>query len=164
MRPVKTPTCLKQTGKCRSAWSRWRWFEPIAAARSEMVLAAPDAALRPRAACGLRPASAENLAPANTLHAGTETVRSLAANDGGLVGTFHGAAFDGKSLTLERFAYHSVKDHRRWRAVDNSGSSGVQWLRRAPHGARSFSSLAPSSYPCRPPHSGRVASSRFSAS
>jgi hypothetical protein len=30
-----------------------------------------------------------------------------------LVGTFHGAAFDGKSLTLERFAYHPVKDHHR---------------------------------------------------
>ena len=90
----------------------------------------PRSDREPRAA--LRPASAENLAPANTLHAGTETVRSLAANDGGLVGTFHGAAFDGKSLTLERFAYHSVKDHRRWRAVDNSASSGVQWRSTGP--------------------------------
>src|ERR1700682_3787732 len=89
----------------------------------------------------LRAARAQNLASANTLHAGAETVCSLAANDGGLIGTFHGAAFDGKSLTLERFAYHSVKDHHRSRAVDNSGSSGVQWLRRAPHGARSFFQL-----------------------
>src|ERR1700687_1354905 len=89
----------------------------------------------------LRPASAQDLATAHTLHAGAETVCSLAANDGGLVGTFHGAAFDGKSLTLERFAYRSVKDHHRSRAVDNSGSSGVQWLRRAPQGARSFFQL-----------------------
>src|ERR1700687_2188774 len=65
----------------------------------------------PRAA--LRPASAQDLAPANTLHAGTKTVSPLAADDGGLIGTFHGAAFDRKSLTLERFAYHSVKDHDR---------------------------------------------------
>lgn len=60
----------------------------------------------------LRASSAENLATANTLHAGTKTVGPLASDDGGLVGTFHGAAFDGKSLTLERFAYHSVKEHR----------------------------------------------------
>ena len=99
----------------------------------------PRSDREPRAA--LRPASAQNLASANTLHAGAKTVRSLAANDGGLVGTFHDAAFDRKSLTLERFAYHSVKDHDRSPAVDNSGSSGVQWLRRAPHGARSFFQL-----------------------
>jgi hypothetical protein len=74
----------------------------------------------------LRPASAQNLAAADTFHAGTESVRPLAPDDGGLVGTFHGAAFDGKSLTLERFAYHSVKDDRRLGAVDNSRSSGVQ--------------------------------------
>jgi hypothetical protein len=66
---------------------------------------------KPHAA--LRPTGAQDLAAANTLHAGTKTVCPLAANDGGLVGTFHGAAFDGKSLTLERFAYRSVKDHRR---------------------------------------------------
>src|ERR1700693_6578494 len=89
----------------------------------------------------LRPASAQNLAPADALHAGTKTVCPLAADDGGLKGTFHGAAFNGKSLTLERFAYHSVKDHHRSSAVDNSSSSGVQWLRRAPHGARSFFQL-----------------------
>ena len=65
----------------------------------------------------LRPASAENLAAADTFHAGTKTVCPLAPDDGGLVGTFHGAAFDRKSLTLERFAHHSVKEHRRLNSV-----------------------------------------------
>src|SRR5437016_13235129 len=74
---------------------------------------APGPGGEPRAA--LRPASAQDPAPANTLHAGPKTVCPLAADDGGLIGAFHGAAFDGKSLTLERFAYRSVKDHQRLR-------------------------------------------------
>jgi hypothetical protein len=74
----------------------------------------------------LRAASAQNLAAADTLHAGAKTMGPLTADDGGLVGTFHGAAFDGKSLTLERFAQRFVKEHRPLPAVDNSPSSGVQ--------------------------------------
>ena len=102
----------------------------------------PRSDREPRAA--LRPARAQNLAPANTLHAGTETVRSLAANDGGLVGTFHGAAFDGKSLTLERFAYHSVKDHQAFELLcitrvraEYNGADGPRTVPAL------FSSLAP---------------------
>jgi hypothetical protein len=75
----------------------------------------PRSDCQPHAA--LRSTSAQDLAAANTLHTGTKTVSPLAADDGGLVGTFHGAAFDGKSLTLERFAHHSVKEHRRLNSV-----------------------------------------------
>jgi len=113
MGPIETPTCLEQTGEGRCAAESVPLVRAYRDDRGQRGASrrTPRSDGEPRAA--LRPASAQNLAPANTLHAGPKTVCPLPADDGGLIGTFHGAAFDGKSLTLERFAYHSVKDHQR---------------------------------------------------
>src|SRR5207302_1544509 len=74
----------------------------------------------PRAA--LRPASAQNPAPANTLHAGPKTVCPLAADDGGLIGAFHGAAFDGKKPYIRALCIPLCQ---------GSSALGLLWITRA---------------------------------